>query len=90
MTSARASQARLSERAEVIVEFPLARAPSKVELRSLVRQSFGLCRQRIGPLGRILGVVSTVVATKRETGQPVLLVRFAVEAPESAQLEMMG
>lgn len=74
----------MSERTEVVVEFPLNRAPNAAELRSLCKQGFGEAKKLIGP-GKVLGIVSTATAADRKTGGPVLLVKYAVTAPESLQ-----
>lgn len=74
----------MSERTEVVVEMPLARVPSSDEMRDLLKQAFGEAKKLVGP-GRVLGMVSRASATHRLTGQPLLLVKFAVEAPESLQ-----
>jgi hypothetical protein len=74
----------MSERTEVVVELPLARMPSFEESRNLLKQAFAEAKKLIGP-GRVLGVVSRGFGVHRLTDQPTLLVRFAVEAPESIQ-----
>lgn len=74
----------MSERTQVVVEFPLARVPNRDELRSLCKQGFGEAKKIVGP-GRVLGIVSTAVATDRNAGGPVLLVKYAVDAPEAIQ-----
>lgn len=74
----------MSERTTVVVEFPLARVPSSVELRQLCKQGFTEAKRLVGP-GRVLGITSTAVATSRDTGGPVLLVKYAVDAPEALQ-----
>lgn len=74
----------MSERTEVIVEMPVNRLPVGQEARDLLKQAFGEAKKLVGP-GRVLGIVSRGVATSRETGQPVVIVKFAVEAPESIQ-----
>lgn len=74
----------MSERTEVVVEMPLAREPSPDEARDLIKQAFGEAKRLIGP-GRVLGVTHYAIGVHRITDEPNLLVRFAVEAPESLQ-----
>lgn len=74
----------MSERAEVMVELPLERMPSAEEGRQLIKQAFGEAKKLVGP-GRVLGIVSRGFGVHRLTDQPTLLVKFAVEAPESLQ-----
>jgi len=74
----------MSERTEVVVELPLARVPSRDEIRGLLKQAFGEAKNLVGP-GRVLGIVSRGVGVHRLTDQPTLIVKFAVEAPESIQ-----
>lgn len=76
----------LSERCEVVVEFPLARRPSKVEIVAMVRREAPeRCRGLIGPLGKIRGMTSCALAQDKATGQPLLLVKFACDVPEAVQ-----
>lgn len=74
----------MSERTEVMVELPLARMPTAEEGRDLLKQAFGEAKKLVGP-GRVLGIVSRGFGVHRITQQPTLLVKFAVEAPESIQ-----
>lgn len=74
----------MSERTEVIVELPLARRPTNEEGHELLKQAFGEAKKLVGP-GRVLGIVSRAVGVHRLTDQPTLVVKFAVEAPESLQ-----
>lgn len=74
----------MSERTEVIVELPLARMPNREEGRDLLKQAFGEAKKLIGP-GRVLGITSRAFGVHRLTDQPTLIVKFAVEAPESLQ-----
>lgn len=74
----------MSERTEVVVEMPLERMPTPNEGRALIHQAFGEAKKLIGP-GRVLGIVSRGFGVHRLTDQPTLLVKFAVEAPESLQ-----
>lgn len=74
----------VSERTEVVVELPLARVPNREEARDLLKQAFAEAKKLVGP-GRVLGIVSRGIGVHRLTDQPTLLVRFAVEAPESLQ-----
>jgi hypothetical protein len=74
----------MSERTEVMVELPLARMPNAEEGRDLLKQAFGEAKKLVGP-GRVLGIVSRGFGVHRITQQPTLLVKFAVEAPESIQ-----
>lgn len=75
----------MSERVDVEVRFPLARVPNRDETRSLIRQGYGKAKELLGP-GRVLGFMSMAVATDGNSGQPVLLCRYACEAPESVQV----
>lgn len=74
----------MSERTEVVVEMPLSRRPSPEEGRDLLKQAFGEAKKLVGP-GRVLGIVSRGIGVHRITGQPNLIVKFAVEAPEAIQ-----
>lgn len=74
----------MSERTEVVVELPLTHRPSSDEGRDLLRQAFGEAKKLVGP-GRVLGIVSRAIGVHRLTNQPTLIVKFAVEAPESLQ-----
>jgi hypothetical protein len=74
----------MSERTEVVVELPLARIPNGDETRELYRQAFAEAKKLVGP-GRVLGIVSRAFGVHRLTDQPTLIIRFAVEAPESIQ-----
>lgn len=74
----------MSERTEVMVEFPLARVPSDTDLRQMLRDSFKEAKKIIGP-GTVHGIVSRAIAENKETGQTVLLVKLAVTAPEALQ-----
>lgn len=75
----------MSERTEVEVLLPLARAPKNdLERRELVRTAFQSAADLVKP-GRVLGLVGMTSAVNRETGGPALKVRFAVEAPEAIQ-----
>lgn len=74
----------MSERTEVVVEFPLAKVPSDDEMRRMLKDSFKEAKKLIGP-GTVLGIVSRAIAENKETGQPVLLVKLAVTAPEALQ-----
>lgn len=74
----------MSERTEVVVEMPLARMPNREEGRDLLKQAFGEAKKLVGP-GRVLGITSRAFGVHRLTDQPTLIVKFAVEAPESLQ-----
>ena len=74
----------MSERTEVIVEMPLAHRPTSTEGRTLVKQAFDEAKKLVGP-GRVLGIVSRAIGVHALTSQPILIVKFAVEAPESIQ-----
>jgi hypothetical protein len=74
----------MSERTEVIVELPLARRPTPNEGRALLKQAFGEAKKLVGP-GRVLGITSRAFGVHRLTDQPTLIVKFAVDAPESIQ-----
>lgn len=74
----------MSERTEVVVEMPLARRPTPDEGRALIKQAFGEAKKLVGP-GRVLGITSRAFGVHRITDQPTLIVKFAVEAPESLQ-----
>lgn len=74
----------MSERTEVVVELPLARMPSPDEGRDLFKQAFVEAKKLVGP-GRVLGITSRAFGVHRITSQPTLIVKFAVEAPESLQ-----
>lgn len=75
----------MSERTEVEVLLPLARAPKNdLERRELIRTAFQSASDLVKP-GRVLGLVGMTSAVNQETGGPVLKVRFAVEAPEAMQ-----
>ncbi len=74
----------MSERTEVIVELPIQRMPTPAEGVDLLKQAFAEAKKLVGP-GRVLGIVSRGVSTHRLTSQPTLIVKFAVEAPESLQ-----
>lgn len=74
----------MSERTEVVVEMPLARMPNREEGRDLLKQAFSEAKKLVGP-GRVLGVTSRAFGVHRLTDQPTLIVKFAVEAPESLQ-----
>lgn len=74
----------MSERTEVIVELPLAKMPTSEEGRGLIKQAFGEAKKLVGP-GRVLGITSRAFGVHRLTSQPTLIVKFAVEAPESIQ-----
>ena len=76
----------MSERTEVVVEQMLDRRPTPEEGRELVKQAFAQAKQLVGP-GRVLGIVSRAVAVHRLTNKPTLIIKFAVEAPESIQPE---
>ena len=74
----------MSERTQVVVELPLTRRPTPEEGRDLLKQAFGEAKKLVGP-GRVLGIVSRAIGVHRLTSQPTLIVKFAVEAPESLQ-----
>lgn len=74
----------MSERTEVVVEMPLERPPTPEEGRDLIRRAFAEAKKLVGP-GRVLGITSRGFGVHRLTDQPTLLIRFAVEAPESIQ-----
>ena len=74
----------MSERTEVMVEIPVSQIPTGPELQTLYKQGFAAAKKLVGP-GRVLGVVSQAVGTHKLTGMPSLLLKFAVEAPESIQ-----
>jgi hypothetical protein len=74
----------MSERTEVAVELPLSRRPTPDEARDLFKQAFAEAKKLIGP-GRVLGITSRAFGVHRITDQPTLIVKFAVEAPESLQ-----
>lgn len=74
----------MSERTEVVVEMPLAWRPTPEEGRELLRQAFAEAKRLVGP-GRVLGITSRAFGVHRLTDQPTLILKFAVEAPESLQ-----
>lgn len=74
----------MSERAQVVVELPLARPPSSEEGRELLKEAFGEAKKLVG-LGRVLGIANRAFGVHKLTSQPTLIVTFAVEAPESLQ-----
>lgn len=75
----------MSERTEVEVVLPLARAPrNELERRELIRTAFRSANDLVKP-GRVLGLVNVAASVHAGTGGPALKVRFAVEAPESIQ-----
>lgn len=74
----------MSERTEVVVEIPLARRPTPEEGRDLIKQAFDSAKKFVEP-GRVLGIVSRGVGVHKLTGCPSVIVKFAVEAPESIQ-----
>lgn len=75
----------MSERTEVEVLLPLARAPrNELERKQLIRTAFDSAAELVKP-GRVLGLVGMTSAVNVTTGGPALKVRFAVEAPEAIQ-----
>lgn len=74
----------MSERTEVEVSFPVVRQPDGLETRMIVRQAFREAAELVAP-GRVLGLIGFRNGKDPRNGDPALLVRFAVEAPEAIQ-----
>lgn len=74
----------MSERTTVVVEFPLTRKPTVQEARDIYWQGFAKAKELVGP-GTVLGIVSSAMGESKATGQPVFLIKFAVDAPEAIQ-----